>query len=59
VNVLNYVYEQRVGTATFTVDFQGAQPTFFFTVNPGNLPATPGQLQSQSEGGKQLINNGP
>jgi hypothetical protein len=58
VNLVYYSINES-GTASFTVDFQGSQPLFFFTanqVNPGGLPASPGQLTSQisSAGGKQI-----
>ncbi len=54
VNILNVDYFPITGAATFTVDFQGAQPLFAFfanQINPGNLPgglkpanpASPGQ----------------
>lgn len=56
VNVLNYEYGSD-GSATFTVDFQGSQLTFFFTANqvdPGGLPESPAQMKSQGKGGQQL-----
>jgi hypothetical protein len=64
VNILNVVFNAGDGSATFTVDFQGTQPTFFFLANqttPNNLPGSlrPGNPAPSGQGQRVSLPSQP